>query len=116
MDERKVAQEIDFSPLLREGVGIVVHCQTESDAIHFLKCLRKAYPMKCRTWKEDVTHWGEYDNMCYRPNLNMPEAYTLKYCNLEHYEKEGFTIIPYEELIIQPDIEESEQRLDLLLS
>lgn len=117
MDERTVAEavDIDFSPLFDENERFAVHCKTEADAEHFLKCLRKAYPEKCRTWRVDETHWGKYENMCYRPNLNMPEEFTLKYCNLEHYEAEGFVIIPYEDLLIS-DIEESEQQIDLLLS
>ena len=78
-------------------------------------CLRQEYPEKCRTWRADETHWGRYKKMCYRPNLNMPVEYTLKYCSLEHYEEEGFVIIPYEDLIVS-DIEESEQQIDLLLS
>ena len=54
--------------------------------------------------------------MCYRPNLNMPDEYTLKYCSLEHYEQNGFKIMRYDELIIHPDIEESEQSLGFLLN
>lgn len=115
MDERKVAPEIDFSPLLDKNARFAVYCRTESDALHFLKCLRRAHPDKCRGWDADETHWGKYGKMCYRPNLNMPEEFTLKYCNLEHYEAEGFVIIPYEDLLIV-DIEESEQQIDLLLS
>ena len=106
---------IDFSPLLDGGKAFAVYCRTEVDAKHFLKCLRQEYPEKCRTWLADETHWGKYKKMCYRPNLNMPVEYTLKYCSLEHYEEEGFVIIPYEDLIVS-DIEESEQQIDLLLS
>ena len=90
--------------------------KTEDDAKHFLQCLRQAYPRKCRTWGEGDTHWDSYAKMCYRPNLNLPDEYTLKYCSLEHYEDDGFTIIPYEDLIARPDIEESESSFDFLLS
>lgn len=115
MDEKKVVPEIDFSPLLQEGERFAVYCKTEDDAKHFLQCLRQAYPRKCRTWDEGDTRWGSYAKMCYRPNLNLPDEYTLKYCSYEHYEDEGFVIIPYEDLLIV-DIEESEQQIDLLLS
>ena len=118
MDERKEANaiELDFSPLLTEGEKFAVHCETEEDAIHFLKCLRQAYPRRCRTWSPSETHWGAHEKMCYRPNLNMPDEYTLKYCSLEHYEQNGFKIIRYDELIIHPDIKESEQSLGFLLN
>jgi len=117
MDEKKITKEveIDFSPLLEEHKRFAVHCRTEADAEHFLKCLRKEYPDKCRGWTAGETHWGRYERMCYRPNLNLPDEYTLKYCSYEHYEDDGFVIIPYEDLLIV-DIEESEQQIDLLLS
>ena len=116
MDERKVAQEIDFYPLLQPGETFVVHCKTEEEANNFLRCLRNAYPGKCSDWEDGVTHWGKYKNMCYRPKLNMPNEHKLSYASLEHYLAEGYTVVPYENLLIQSDIEESEHRLDLLLS
>lgn len=117
MDEREELKEVklDFSPLFDEDKRFAVYCSTEVDAKHFLKCIRQEYPEKCRTWRADETHWGKYEKMCYRPNLNLPDEYTLKYCSYEYYEDEGFVIIPYEDLLIV-DIEESEQQIDLLLS
>lgn len=117
MDERKIAPEIDFTPLLHPEPGqtLVVHCKTEDEAINFIRCLRNSYPSKCSNWEDGVTQWGKYKNMCYRPKLNMPNDYKLSYASLEHYLAEGYTVIPYEDLLIV-DIEESEQRIDLLLS
>lgn len=117
MDKKKVMPEIDFSPLLREGKSFVVHCTTEDDAINFLRCLRSAYPDKFSNWEEGETYWRKYKKaMCYRPRLNMPGINALTYANLEFYLSEGCTVVPYEDLIIQSDIKESEQRFDLLLS
>ena len=105
---------LDFSPLLVKGEKFAVYCETQEDAIIFLRCYRAKYPDKCRTWKEDDTHFGSYERHCYRPNLNMPAEWTLKYCSYEHYEEEGFTIIPFQDLIVHPDIEESDLSMDVL--
>lgn len=109
-------KEIDFSQLLQDGVNFAVYCKTEDDAKNFLKCLRLAYPRKCRTWDENETHWDASKNICYRPNLNMSDAYTLKYCDLEYYESNGFTILQYDDLLVRPDIAESDLSLEILLS
>lgn len=115
MDERIIAQEIDFSPLLCEGKTFVVHCKTEDEAINFLQCLRNAYPDKCVDWEDGVTHWGKYKNICYRPKLNMPSGYRLSYASLEHYLAEGYVVIPYEDLVIPSDIDESDQPINILV-
>lgn len=44
----------------------------------------------------------------------MGEYETLKYCNKGYYEDEGYTVIPFTALIVQPDIEESELSMDTL--
>lgn len=116
MDKGVVINEVtlDFSPLLAEGKRFAVYCETEEEALIFLRCYRELYPERCNTWKDDDTHFGRYDKHCYRPNLNMPAGYGLKYCSYEYYEDEGFTIIPFSDLVVLPDIEESELSVDAL--
>lgn len=108
--------ELDFSPLLENGKRFAVHCETKEDALHFLACLRKKYPEKCSGWEVGETHFGRYSTTCYSPCLNMGELYTLKFCSKGFYVDEGYTIIPYVDLIVVPEIEESEQSLDFLLN
>ena len=76
--------------------------------------LPKGAKILTSTWGEDDTRFGRYDRYCYRPNLNMPEGWGLKYCSYEYYECEGFTIIPFADLIVKSDIEESELSIDAL--
>lgn len=116
MDKGVVINEVtlDFSPLLVKGPRFAVYCETEEEALIFLRRYREEYPDRCSTWREDDTHFGRYDRHCYRPNLNMPEDWGLKYCSYEHYEGEGFTIIPFADLIVQSDIEESDLSMDAL--
>lgn len=118
MDKGVVTREIelDFSPLLVKGQRFAVHCETKEDAEIFLACLRAKYPERCRAWREGETHFGKYSTTCYSPCLNMDEYDTLKYCNKGYYEDEGYTIIPYADLIVTPEIQESEQSLDFLLN
>lgn len=116
MDKGVVINEvtIDFSQLLVHGTRYAVHCETREEAEIFLSCLREKYPEKCENWKRGETHFGKYSTTCYSPCLNMGEYETLKYCNKGYYEDEGYTVIPFTALIVQPDIEESELSMDAL--
>ena len=104
--------DLDFTPILGDGI-YVVHCTTAEDAEHFLAAMKRQHPSRCKNW--NGTKFGKYDDgICYRPNLNMPEGYNMRHCNLGYYQEEGYEIIPFEDLVIHPDIEESEQSVDLL--
>ena len=46
----------------------------------------------------------------------MGELDTLKFCSKDFYVDDGYTVIPYVDLIVVPEIEESEQSLDFLLN
>lgn len=118
MDKGAVIREIelDFSPLLVKGQRFAVHCETKADAENFLACLRASYPERCGNWRVGETHFGRYSTTCYSPCLNMGEYDTLKYCSKGFYVDEGYTIIPYADLIVTSEIEESEQSLDFLLN
>lgn len=106
--------ELDLSPLLVKGKRLAVHCKTKEDAIHLLKCLTLEYPERCIGWATGETHFGQYRNMCYCPRLNTDDILGLTYCSVEHFEELGYTIIPFEELLVCTDINESERSLDFL--
>lgn len=44
---------IDFSPLLVNGTMFAVYCETEEDALIFLRCFKKKIPRKMQNmgWK-----------------------------------------------------------------
>lgn len=105
---------IDFSPLLVNGTMFAVYCETEEDALIFLRCFKKKYPERCRTWDGNVEGFDKYERYCFRPNLNVSYGY-LKYCSYEYYKEKGFVIIPFEDLIVSStDIEESKLPIDTL--
>lgn len=105
--------DLDPTPLLGEG-QYVVHVKTEEEAEHFLEYMFREHPDRCVGWTRHEHHFGAYSEVCYRPNLNMPKGYKMKYCSLEHYEREHYTIIPFEELLPLSDIEESDKSLSFL--
>lgn len=105
--------DLDLTPLLGPG-QYAVQVKTEEEAEQFLEYMFHAHPDRCAGWIRHDTHFGRYSTTCYRPNLNMPDGYTLKYCSLAHYERENYTIIQFEDLLVQTDIEECGKPLSFL--
>lgn len=105
--------DLDLTPLL--GVGnFAVQVKTEEEAEHFLEYMFRTHRDRCIGWTRHEHNFGSYSTTCYRPNLNMPKGFTMKYCSLEHYEREHFTIIQFEDLLVQADIEECDKPLSFL--
>ena len=109
----KVYPDIDLSPLI--GAKKVVHCVTSEDAEHFLAVMRRQYPERCVGWTN--TNYSSYGpETCYRPNLKMPVGYTMKYGSISRYVSDGYDIIPFSDLIIDTDIEESDYPFDFFMN
>ena len=107
---------IDFTPLMADGKRFAVYIQTEEDAYEFLKQYKESFPHKFRGWSLADIHFDAYERICYRPNLNMPDPITLKYCSYQYYEENGFTIIPFEDLIVHSEILESDCEISTLFA
>ena len=107
---------IDYEPLLKYGERIAVHCKTEEEAKHLIARMVCDHPKQCgSSWSNENINYHRYGtNTCYRPSINTTSR-MMSYCSLEYYIKNGFTIIPFEELLILPEIEESEYSICSLI-
>lgn len=108
---------IDYTPLLVPGEDIVVRCDTEDEAKHLVARMMCDYPEKCVKWDMSNVHfgWYRYDATCYRPNINMNGMY-LRYGTLSYYQSLRFTIIPFSDLLMHNEIDESDSPIEFLLS
>lgn len=118
--DRKIRNlpDLDLKELLTKGVAVVCHEKEEAEIL--IDCMWRDMPQYMSGWEDRNTHWnGE------------PTIYTLWHKSwsgwvfssgshlmqgtLRHH-KDQYMCIPFNDLILQSDIEESDMPLDFLLS
>ena len=88
------------------------YCETPEEAEEFLNEMFAQYPDKCRNWKDGVHNWSQ--GPCYNPNFDEPNSRYMYHDRYGFYEKNGYVIIPFSDLLSDNDFEASEQSLELL--
>lgn len=109
---------LDVTPLLNKNVDVAVLCETAEEARCFVSYMMAHFPERCRGWSMDDIKFDNYrERTCYRPSLNRPEGFTMKYCDLCFYTDNGFTIINFKDLlIVEAEIQEGDKSIEFLLS
>ena len=107
---------IDYTPLFEKGKNFAVHCETEEEAEHFIARMICDHSERSSSWTLGETRYERYrENTCYNPRLNT-SSNGMSYCSLRYYKENGFTIIPFRDLLISyVDIIESDQSIELLI-
>lgn len=118
-DDSYCYSPIDYTPLIKADGRAVVHCTTEEQARHFIARMSVDYPEYIATWNLADTRYDHYESeTCYRPYIHISgdryEVPPMKYCHKEYYESRGFAIIPFQDIVIEDEIEESEHKMSFL--
>lgn len=112
-DDNYCYSPIDYTPLIKADGRAVVHCTTEEQARHFIARMSVDYPEHIAAWNLADTRYDNYKSeTCYRPHIHAPGD--MKYCYKEYYEDRGFAIIPFQDIVIEDEIEESEHKMSFL--
>ena len=111
--------ELDLSRMLQKGFAVL--CNDAEDAEILIRSMLKSMPECMTGWDFDAIHWQDeariYTLWTKRHggwgrglhNHLMQGPYT-------RHQHDGYTIVPLKNLIVQPDIDESDIPIEFLLS
>lgn len=111
--------ELDLSRMLQEGFAVL--CSDAEDAEILIRCMLKSMPECMHGWNLSDIQWKDE-----------PKIYTLwakrfggtwgrgisnhlMQGPFARHADDGYTIVPLKELIVMPDIDESDMPIDFLL-
>lgn len=122
MDEERqdVLNPEDFEPLdlsvFKERAKMAVHCPTEEEALQLLAAMKLQYPDKCETWEWPDTEFCCYESItAYCVGLHPEDEYSrMMYGTVESFKITGYEVIPFSDLVIEEELDESSQSLDFL--
>lgn len=108
---------LDISRMFEDKT--VVFCYTARDAETLLNYLKAHYPDRVASWDEKTTHFNSTRKFCGYTffNTDGTENSGLMQSPYEDtFFSHGYNVIPFEDLIAQPDISESDQDIALILN
>ena len=103
---------LDFTPIFGEE-KVAVHCQTEEEAeLLFSEIWERHHEVVDRTtWDRNNTRFGEFFKTVYAPCIGVPNG-ILKFGSYQGTERVGYTIIPFSDLLAEPEYDEAEMQCD----
>lgn len=91
---------LNFSTLKWLG-KVAVHCATEQDAQTLVNEMWAQHPELMNCWRRGETKWDWYKkDTCYAPHIYDGGVSCLQFCHSIYWVKEGYTIVPFEELLM----------------
>lgn len=110
--------ELDLSNMLREGFAVL--CSDAEDAEILIRCMLKNMPECMTGWDFENISW-QNEAKIYTLWAKRPGGWGRGFSNhlmqgpFTRHADDGYTIVPLKELIVMPDINESDMPIDFLL-
>lgn len=111
---------LDFSILEHLG-RVAVHCAREEDAEELLQEMWNQHPELMRHWNRVDAKWGLYgSDTCYALHIYDKRAECMQYCRSNYWINEGYSIIPFGDLLAEQhdlgEIDVGDVSISILLS